>query len=244
MISNLPTSFLNLCIVALLVLGACSDDQPELGNGPEGVDPDSDAMVEDEPDTSDPVSTDCIELQSQTAEAIRALPRGCSADSDCMVVPRAADCECDNAINASADLAPFEDLLGELDDAQCGHPFTCSQPMCPEPGASFEILAECQLREGEQTCGLRETFTCDAIEAGATGGLVNSGSCTDHEDCVLRNDLNPCGCDEGITNQFPLLSASAIAEEIEFNGSRCNFTCDACPEVAEARCVDNVCTEI
>ncbi len=186
---------------------------------------------------------DCIAAQNDVASAIRALPRECITDNDCIVVERAANCECANSVSFRSDLSEFEESLSRLDAGSCGHPFACAQQSCSYDSGftPSELVPVCDV---DQTCTLREALTCDAFADGAKGGLVTAGACNSDEDCVLRDDLNPCGCDEGVTNQFPVLVAQSIYDLIELNTTRCDFTCDSCPTVTEARCIDNLCTEM
>lgn len=181
----------------------------------------------------------CEERGNTVADAIRNLPKTCSDDSECQVVARAGNCDCSNGVSASADLAEFEAAIVALDENDCVHPFSCAGDQCAydrgyrEP----ELIGVCEMGE----CAVAETMACSEFEANVYGGLIPPSRCETASDCMLRNDLNPCGCQEGVGTDFPFLAAQSTYDLIGLNKDRCDFVCDACPQVTEAACVQNVC---
>ena len=182
----------------------------------------------------------CETSGNAVADAIRALPRACESDAECRVVERAGNCECANAINAMADTSEFDAALANLDANMCVHPFAgCGAAQCAyERGYRDPVLvAQCV----ESECVVAEAMSCAEFEQNIYGGLVAASRCETANDCTLRNDLNPCGCQEGVGTDFPFLAAESIYNLIGINRDRCDFTCEACPAVTEAACVQNVC---
>lgn len=186
------------------------------------------------------VAETCETSGNAVADAIRALDRSCESDVECRIVERAGDCECANSVNIMADLTAFDSALQTLDENMCVHPFaSCGSVQCDytrgyrEP----ELIGTCEQNE----CVVTETMTCAEFEENVYGGLVAPSRCETAEDCTLRNDLNPCGCNEAVGLDFPFLSAQSTYDLIGINRDRCNFTCEACPQVTTAACVQNVC---
>lgn len=182
--------------------------------------------------------TECAGVGQQFIDAVRALGRSCVTSADCKVAPRANQCDCDLAVSASADTTEFESLRADLDAAQCSNPFGCAGGTCPykklsEPG---ELVAHCG-DDGE--CEMVQVMPCSEYEARAHGGIVPAGSCTDSTQCVIRADLNPCGCGEAISTNFPLLTTQATADLIAINDARCNVSCMGCNSPGAAVCGDD-----
>ena len=180
----------------------------------------------------------CVEIGERFKEAVRALPRACVTDTDCMVVSRAQVCDCDLAVARSSDTVEHDAIRAELDAEQCSNPFGCPTDTCPyrrlsEPG---ELYARC----GEANeCEIVQLLPCAEYEARGHGGIVPPGACVAAAGCTLRNDLNPCGCNEAITTNFPALAVQPIREMIEINDRRCNLQCMGCNSPGDAVCGDD-----
>ncbi len=178
----------------------------------------------------------CSSYQGWVTDAVRALPRDCSTVADCMVVERAGNCECAISATIGGDLAAVNTALQSLDDHSCSHPFACidgmSQCSYQTPFEDKELVVTCM----ESQCGLIEVMACDTYIARKDGGIYPPGSCTVDSDCELRDDLNPCGCDEAYLGSFPFVLENEVFTLMQRNQGRCDFTCDACPSVTEAFC--------
>lgn len=180
----------------------------------------------------------CSEIGERFQEAVRALPRDCAIDAGCQIAPRANVCDCDLAVSASADLTDYNAIRAELDGEACGNPFGCATGECPyrklsEPG---EIYATCN---DENECEIVQILPCSEFEANASGGIVPPGGCMDNAGCTIRADLNPCGCGEAVSVNFPALAVQPIAEMIEINEARCNLQCMGCNSPGGAVCGDD-----
>ena len=201
--------------------------------------PEVDAGVDNGPDLS--AAGNCSFYQGWVTDTVRALPRDCTTPADCMVVERAGNCECSISATIGGDLAALNTALQSLDERSCAHPFACLQNMSQcsyqTPFEEKELVVTCV----ENVCGLIEVMACDAYVARKTGGLYPPGACTMDSDCELRDDLNPCGCDESYPSSFPFVLENEVFTLMQRNEGRCAFTCDACPTVTEAYCDGGKC---
>ena len=186
----------------------------------------------------------CGDIGPRFMEAVRAMPRTCLEDRDCIIVSRANICDCDLAVSNGSDTATFDGVRAELDAAACENPFNttvaggCANTDCPyerlsDPG---ELYARCN---PDNECEIVSLLPCSEYEARAQGGIAAPGGCMTAADCELRTDLNPCGCQEGITRNFPFLAIEALNEMMEINNERCNVQCGVCNAPAAATCVDD-----
>ncbi len=178
----------------------------------------------------------CSSYQGWVTDTVRGLPRDCSTPADCMVVERAGNCECSISAKIGGDLAALNTALQALDENSCSHPFAClgsmSQCSYQTPFENKELVVTCK----ENTCGLIEVMACDTYVARKNGGIYAPGGCTMDTDCELRDDLNPCGCDEAYPASFPFVLENEAFTLMQRNEGRCAFTCDACPPATEAFC--------
>lgn len=219
----MPRALITCALLFLCVCAACGESEGDSANSSGNV---STAMI-------------CEETGNSVADAIRALPQECVSDDECQVVERAGNCECAKAATRDADLSEFETALAALDANECLHPFTCADDQCSydrgyrEP----ELIGTCEMGE----CVVTEAMTCAEFEENVYGGLVAPSRCETADDCVLRNDLNPCGCQEAVGEAFPFLAAQSTYDLIAVNRDRCEFVCEVCPPVTEAACIQNVC---
>jgi hypothetical protein len=177
----------------------------------------------------------CVNIGEEFKAAVRAMPRDCTSDADCKLVERAQVCDCDLAVSASSDTAEYDDLRAQLDAESCSNPFGCPSGECPyrplaDPG---ELYAHCS---DEGQCEVLQILSCEQYEERAHGGIANPGACMENTDCTLRNDLNPCGCNEAVSQNFPFLVIQSIAEMIEINDARCNVQCMGCESPGDAVC--------
>jgi hypothetical protein len=221
-----------LLAVLLFVFAACGETE---GDGTNNGDTNAGANA-----NTGSIAEVCETTGNAVADAIRALPRDCEIDSDCRIVERAGNCECANSVNADGDIASFEAALADLDENMCVHPFaSCGATQCDyERGyRESELIGQCIARE----CVVTETMKCEEFVDNIYGGLVPPSRCETADDCTLRSDLNPCGCTEAVGVNFPFLAAQATFDLISINQRRCVFSCDACPQVTEATCEQNVC---
>lgn len=180
-------------------------------------------------------SDECVAIGERFIEAVRGMPRDCVTATDCTIVTGAQVCDCDLAVSATSDTTSYEAVRAEADAANCANPFGCPNGECPyrrlaDPG---ELVANCS---DEGMCEVVQVLTCDDYVAGAHGGLVPPGGCMDDTQCKLRSDLNPCGCPEAISDNFPFLTVQATAELIEINDVRCGYQCMGCNAPTEAVC--------
>lgn len=183
----------------------------------------------------------CAEIGPRFVDLVRAMPRGCQIDADCKIAPRAQVCDCDLAVTEATDLGDYDAVRAEMDAAQCANPFGCGDTTCPyrrlsDPG---ELYPRCN---ADKECEIVQVMTCERYEAAATGGIVSPGSCQDDDGCTILSHLNPCGCPESITKNFPALTHETIAEVIAINDARCELTCDECPATGTPTCEANSCT--
>lgn len=223
--------------VALTIASSCGDPKPDPSSpdaGPNNVNATT-STNGTTPNTQTNSGTACGEIGPRFIEAVRGLGRACATDADCKIASRAQVCDCDLAVSADADMASFDSVRAELDAAQCANPFGCSVEQCPytrlsEPG---ELIARCG-DAGE--CEVLQIMPCNEYEARAHGGVVPPGGCADNTQCTLRSDLNPCGCDEAISANFPFLTAQVTAEMMQINNQRCNVACMGCNSPGEAVC--------
>lgn len=188
--------------------------------------------------TSTTTGTACGEIGPRFIDAVRALPRTCVTDADCKIVSRGQVCDCELAVSASSDTAEYEAVRAEVDAAQCANPFGCAVDQCPyhrlsEPG---ELYAHCG-EAGE--CEVVQILPCSEFEARSRGGIVPAGGCADATQCGIRADLNPCGCGESISENFPFLTVQAVAEMMEINRDRCSLDCAPCDTPGTPVCVDD-----
>ena len=225
----------NWLVAFALVIGAgCgSDSSPSTTNN--GTDAGVDAAAD--------VTTGgtCSSYQGWVTDAVRSLPRECNTATDCMVVERAGNCECAIAATIGGDIAALNTALSELDERSCKHPFAClanmSQCSYQTPFDNKELVVTCE----QNTCGLVEVMACDTYVARKDGGIFSPSACTVDSDCALRDDLNPCGCDEAYQAAFPFVIENEVYTLIARNQGRCSFTCDTCPQVTEAFCDNGTC---
>ncbi len=187
--------------------------------------------------TTPPVNSGqaCAEIGPRFIDAVRALPRTCTINADCRIVERAQVCDCDLAVSRSSETAEYDAIRAELDTAQCANPFGCAVDKCPyrrlsEPGEVFAFCTD----EGE--CETVQVLACSEFEARSRGGIVPPGGCTDASQCTIRADLNPCGCGESISSNFPFLTVQAVAEMMEINNTRCALSCAPCDPPGTATC--------
>lgn len=181
---------------------------------------------------------ECADLADPFKDAVRAMPRDCVTDADCKLVQGAQVCDCDLAVSASTDTGEYDDIRAQVDSAGCANPFGCPMDMCPyrvlsDPG---ELYAHCS-DEGE--CEVLQILSCEQYEEKAHGGIAAETSCMENDECALRDDLNPCDCNEAVSQNFPFLVIEAIREMIEINDARCNVQCMGCESPGDAICGNN-----
>lgn len=215
-----------LLLTALLFCVACGTETSE--NSPDaGADAAADVAT----------GGTCATYQDWLTDAVRSLPRTCETPADCLIVDRAGQCECALAVTlGGGDIAAFNTALQELDAHECRHPFACLEGMAQcsyqTPFEQTELLVTCE----QNVCGLVELMACDAYVARKNGGIFPAGACETDDDCTLRDNLNPCGCQEALPKEFPFLLENAVFDLMPRNDTRCDFTCDGCPAVTEAFC--------
>ncbi len=229
-----------IAIFLFVALAACSDDSGSDNNANNGNNNANNANnVNNGNNLNNGNNVEvCGDVQNRMIEAIRGMPRDCNTDADCVIVPRAGQCECNLGVKSTSDVPGFQSVLQELIDNACTHPFACSQPTCSyDTGTAFEpkeLVATCE----DNTCKLIEVMQCDAYAQRVNGGVSPSGNCLTDDDCTLRTDLNPCGCAEGISTNYPILTAEGVYNMMSVNMQRCSFSCDGCPQFSQAVCVD------
>ena len=181
---------------------------------------------------------DCAALSEQFVDAVRAMPRTCSSNADCKLVSKAQVCDCDLAVTTSTDTSTYDQIRAQLDAGQCSNPFGCPTGECPYRRLADrgELVANCG---DEGMCEVVQVLSCEEYEANAHGGIVASGSCMDDTQCQLRNDLNPCGCQEAISANFPFLTVQATQDMMDINDARCNVQCMGCPTPGDAVCAND-----
>ena len=83
-----------------------------------------------------------------------------------------------------------------------------------------------------------QVLSCADFRADSHGGLIATGSCTDATQCTIRADLNPCGCGESFSVNFPFLTTQAVTEMIGINTKRCGLDCQGCAPPGDVACVE------
>lgn len=169
----------------------------------------------------------CAAIGERFTDAVRAIPRDCVTDADCVLLPRAQVCDCDLAVSAGVDTAEYDAVRAEADAAQCANPFGCPMGECPyrklsQPG---ELYPHCN---DENQCEVLQIMNCTDYQDRAHGGMFGESSCMESTECTLRNDLNACNCNEAVSTNFPFLTVGTIYEVIEINNERCDVTCMGC----------------
>lgn len=226
--------------VLCFALAACGNPTPNSSNNqPDGGSIDT-GTTSGEADTGGGGNNgvDCAAVSEQFIDAVRAMPRTCATSDECKIVNQAQVCDCDLAVSVSTDTATYDALRTQMDAGQCSNPFGCPTGECPyrrlsDPG---ELVANCN---DDGMCEVAQVVSCAEYEANANGGIVASGSCMDANQCQLRSDLNPCGCAEAISSNFPFLTVQATIDMMEINDERCNVECTGCDTGAQATCGSN-----
>lgn len=234
---------LTVLIVSVMVL-ACGKPTP----GNDGTNNDANSNS-DAGNNGDNVATngssnansgggECADLAEPFKDAVRAMPRDCVTDADCKLVQGAQVCDCALAVSASSDTAPYDDVRAQVDAAACANPFGCPDDSCPyrvlsEPG---ELYPHCS---DEGQCEVLQLMSCEQYEMNAHGGIGTETGCMDNSECTLRNDLNPCNCNEAVSANFPFLVIQSIYEMMEINDARCDVQCMGCESPGEAVCALN-----
>jgi hypothetical protein len=232
-----------LLIAALFVVGCGKPEPGNNGNSTPNAEPQPDGGNNGNTNggtngSSNSSQDGCAELNEPFKDAVRAMPRNCVTDADCKLVARAQVCDCDLAVSATSDTAEYDDVRAQLDAASCSNPFGCPGNECPyrklaEPG---ELYAHCG--EGGE-CEVLQIMSCEQYEMNAMGGIASGGGCMEATDCTLRNDLNPCDCNEAVSENFPFLVIQSINEMMDINDARCDVQCTACPMPTEAVCAND-----
>lgn len=179
----------------------------------------------------------CEPLQEEFKSAVRALPRDCGSDAECVLALRSGPCDCAIAVNSGSDLPRFDTARESLDNNECRNPFVCIGDRCEQyrllsdPG---ELIPKCTGNE----CEVVQLMSCTDYENNKNGGIISESSCVTDADCTLRTDLNPCNCQEAVSTSFPLLAGQTIRELIGLNTDRCNTVCEGCPVINGVSCVD------